>query len=84
MRLGGIYRKSVIMFLTVLLLLQYEDFDGVGWGRGGGGAWLFLEMGRWAKRFLSFSCLLSFSCGQYRMIVMIFLEGDGGGRGGGG
>ena len=86
MRLGGNYRESVFMFLTFLLLLQYEDFDGVWWGRGGGGAWLFLGMGRWAKWFLSFSRLLHFSCscGQYRMIVMIFLEGDGGGREGGG
>jgi hypothetical protein len=83
MLLGGIYRESVFMFLTVLLLLQYEDFDGVWWGRGGGGAWLFLEMSWWAKWFLSFSRLLRFSCGQYRMIVMIFLEGDGGVEGGG-
>jgi hypothetical protein len=45
--------------------------ESVGGGRGvmGGVVYMcFLEMGRWAKRFLFFLVLLRFSCGQDRMM----------------
>ena len=80
MCLGGIYRESVFMPLTFLLLCRMKIFmecGREGWWR----RLAVLEMGRWAKRFFPF-LFVAFSCGQYRIIVAIFLVGDGGGRGG--